>query len=30
MIDGGHLFPLQSPESTAQAIYDMAETLGLR
>jgi pimeloyl-ACP methyl ester carboxylesterase len=30
MIDGGHLFPFQSPERTAQAIYDMAETLGLR
>jgi pimeloyl-ACP methyl ester carboxylesterase len=30
MIEGGHLFPFQSPENTAQAIYDMAETLGLR
>jgi surfactin synthase thioesterase subunit len=30
MIDGGHLFPFQRPEATAQAIYEMARRLGVR
>ena len=29
-IEGGHLFPFQRPEATAQAIYEMARRLGVR
>jgi pimeloyl-ACP methyl ester carboxylesterase len=30
LIEGGHLFPFERPQATAQAIHEMAHRLGVR